>query len=90
MYRPVQNLAQTLIRAIPRKDPHLVLHRAVKLFIVQRLRQFQKTPGVPGLLAGENVEEVHEFAGSFRVITRMVMNSVRRVQASIRRPDTTI
>ena len=59
LHHPVQNLAQTLIRAIPRKDVHLGFQRTVKLFIVERLCQVEKTPGVPGLLAGENIKQVH-------------------------------
>ena len=91
LHHPVQNLAQTLIRAIPRKYLHRVFQRTVKLFIVQRLCQIEKTPGMPGLLAGENIEEIHELTSSFRVIfSRMVMNSIRRVQVSVRRSHATI
>jgi hypothetical protein len=63
----------------------------VKLFIVKRLRQVEKTASVPGLLAGENIKKIHGLTNSFRLmLAGMVMNSVRRVQVSVRRPHTAI
>src|SRR5207302_11228487 len=82
---------KTLIRVIPRKDLHLVFQRTVKLFVVKRLREIEKTPGVPGLLAGENIKEVHGLIRSFRVwLTGVVMDSVGRMQVSVRHPHAAI
>src|SRR5579883_384590 len=91
LYHPVKQLAQILIRAIPRKNFHLARQRAIKLFIAQRLRQFEKTPRVPGLLSRENIKEIHRSNGSFRVIvTGMVMNPIRCVQVSVSCPHAAI
>lgn len=67
-HHPVQNLTQTLIRAIPRKDLCLIFQRAIQLFITQCVCKAQKTLSVPGFLAGEDIKEIHSRINSFRFI----------------------
>jgi hypothetical protein len=91
LHHPVQKLPQTLIRTIPWKYMDLVVQRAVQLCVVQRLRQIQKTSRMPGLLAGEDIKQIHKSTNSFRVIrTRVVVNSVSGVEVSERRPHAPI
>ena len=91
LHHPVQKLAQVPIGAIPGKYMYLVVQRAVQLFVVQRLRQIKKALRMPGLLAREDVKEIHESTCSFRIIlTGTVVNSIRSVEASVRRPHAAI
>src|SRR5882762_4653345 len=70
---------------------YLVVQRAVQLFAVQRLRQIKKTSRMPGLLAREDIKEIHESTSSFRVIlTGTVVNSIRCVEVSVRCPHAAI
>src|SRR5262249_37309900 len=44
-------------------------------------RQIQKTSRMPGLLAGEDIKQIHKSTNSFRVIrTRVVVNSASGVE----------
>ena len=74
-----------LLQGVPYDSNFRSFHaKMIQLFIVQRLRQIQKTLRVPGFLAGEDIKEIHGGTHSFRFIPAgMVMNSVGGVEAGV-------